>query len=79
MHYVVGLLLEPDSQEADLKDIVRATDVEDAISVFVKYRNIKYAYSAYAYPARKSGPFTKQWRWQVQSSVSGRVSMLNKE
>jgi hypothetical protein len=75
MHYAVGLLLKSASQEADIKDVVRATDIEDAIVSFVKGRNIKYAYSAYVYPANKSVAVTKEWRWYIHCSVSGRVTM----
>jgi hypothetical protein len=79
MQYAVGLLFKPASQEADLKDVVRASDIEDAITVFVKGRNIKYAHAAYVYPASKSVPVTKEWRWHIHCSVSGRVSMLHKK
>ncbi len=75
MQYAVGLLFKATSKEADLKDVVRATGVEDAIEVFVKGRSIKYAYAAYVSPANKSTPVRKEWRWHIHCSVSGKVTM----
>jgi hypothetical protein len=79
MQYSVGLLFKSTSKEADLKDVVRASDPEDAIEVFAKGRNIKYAYAAYACPANKKTPVTKEWRWHIHCSVSGKVTMCRKE
>lgn len=79
MHYAVGVLFKQASKEADLKDVVRASDIEDAITVFVKGRNIRYAHAAYVYPANKSTPATKVWRWDIHCSVSGKVTMRRKE
>jgi hypothetical protein len=78
MQYAVGLLLKPASDEAEMKDIVRASGIEDAIEVFVKGRNIKYAHAAYVYPANKSVPVAKEWRWHIHCSVSGKVTMHHK-
>lgn len=78
MKYTVGLLFKPASKEADMKDIVRASGIEDAIEAFMKGRNIKYAHAAYVYPANKSIPVAKEWRWDIHCSVSGKVTMRHK-
>lgn len=79
MQYAVGLLFTATSEEADFKDVVRASDVEDAIRCFMKGRNLRYAYAAYVYPIKKHGEVAKEWRWNIQCSVSGQTSMFDKK
>ncbi len=80
MQYSVGLFKRQASKEADVRDVVRACDVEDAISAFMKGRNLNFAYAACVYPAnKKSGKVAQEWRWNIQCSVSGKVRMYDKK
>lgn len=79
MQYSVSLFKSSASTEADVKNVVRASDIEDAIRSFMKGRNLKYAYAACVNPIKKHGDAAKEWRWNIQCSVSGRTSMFDKK
>ncbi len=77
MRYYVSLWFTPTSQEATIKQVVRASTIDDAISTIMKAHDLVYVHAACAYPVKKRNQDASSdcWRWNVRCSVSGKVSM----
>ncbi len=77
MRYVVGIVSSSLSSEADLKGIVRDSDIEAAISTFMRAKDLHHAYGGYAYPVkeRHQGPSPIHWRKNIRCSVTGKITM----
>lgn len=75
MRYYVCLWLTPTSLEVDIKQVVRASDVDDGISSLMKALDVGHVHMACAYPVKKAhfGPSASDWRWNVRCSISGRM------
>ncbi len=76
MRHFVNLWLTPTSTEAELKRVVKASDVDDAIASLMKSLDLNYAYSACAYPIsrRIEDTSSENWRRCVHCSVTGKIS-----
>lgn len=76
MRHFVNLWLTPTSAEAELKRVVRASDVDDAIASLMKSLDLSYAQAACAYPISKRFEDTSlvNWRRCIHCSVTGRIS-----
>ncbi len=61
-----------------ISEIVRAESVEQAIERLISVKNIPCAESGYAHPLTQNGPKADDWRFNIRSSVTGRVTMSNK-
>ena len=77
MRFQVGVFPRASSPKHEVKRVVRAYSIDDAITSFVKAEDLPSAFAAYAYPIRaeRNAPIPDDWRQSIRCSVTGRVLM----
>ena len=56
-------------------EVVRAKDVEEALSKSISTKDTARAEYGYAHPLNQSKPNPENWRWDIRCSVTGTVTM----
>ena len=59
--------------------IVRAEDIEEALTRFIGSEDTPRAYAGYAHPLGQDGPKPSDWRWRIRCSITGKVTMQKRK